>query len=201
MHGNLHGGFLERNWQWLRWSHWSSCANAKEAGFCRWVKGRDAPQPGVPGFFDADVLGRLWRRLVSYWFYTKVADQYGGVRDNQQAVSQADQFLIQKNTYAIIDPAHHNKGIDKDLFPRMRRCPWGLVCSDWPICSGIFEQAIDGLSLLYGIYVERHQVNRDISQSGNVSHSENFVLPMLLLLWFAPFGRYPASEIVFFHKS
>lgn len=28
--------------------------------------------------------------------YTKVANQYGGVRHNQQAVSQANRFLIQK---------------------------------------------------------------------------------------------------------
>lgn len=61
-------------------------------------KGCDAPQPGIPGFFHADVLGRLWRRLVSSRFteYTKVADQYGGVPHNQQAVSQAYRFLIQK---------------------------------------------------------------------------------------------------------
>lgn len=31
-------------------------------------KGCDALQPAVPGFFNADVLGRLWRRLVSYRF-------------------------------------------------------------------------------------------------------------------------------------
>lgn len=65
--------------------------------------------------------------------------------------------------------------------------------------TGRFEQAIDGLSLLYGIYVKRYQANRGISQSGSVSHSENFVLATYATAAvICSFGRYPASEIDFF---